>query len=70
MIQKLKLNDIEARFATAVNGAESLQGIAKKIGIPLNDALLIVFRFLALDIIDYWSSSVLSLPGGQAAAQA
>ncbi len=65
LIQKLKLNDIEARFATAVNGAESLQAIAKKIGIPLNDALLIVFRFLALDIIDYWSSSVLSLPGSQ-----
>ena len=62
LIQKLKLNDIEARFATAVNGAESLQSIAKKIGTPLNDALLIVFRFLALDIIDYWSSAVLSLP--------
>ena len=70
LIQKLKLNDIEARFATAVNGAESLQAIAKKIGIPLNDALLIVFRFLALDIIDYWSSNVLSLPGGQQAASA
>ena len=68
LIQKLKLNDIEARFATAVNGAESLQAIAKKIGIPLNDALLIVFRFLALDIIDYWSSNVLSLPGGQPAS--
>ncbi|MEO7317393.1 MAG: hypothetical protein ABIZ56_00230, partial [Chthoniobacteraceae bacterium] len=65
LIQKLKLNDIEARFATAVNGAESLQAIAKKIGIPLNDALLIVFRFLALDIIDYWGSNVLSLPGAQ-----
>lgn len=64
LIQKLKLNDVEARFATAVNGAESLQAIAKKIGLPLNDALLIVFRFLSLEIIDYWSSSVLSLPGG------
>ncbi len=66
LIQKLKLNDVEARFATAINGAESLQAIAKKIGIPLNDALLIVFRFQALDIIDYWSSSVLSLPQGAA----
>jgi CheY-like chemotaxis protein len=66
LIQKLKLNDIEARFATAINGSESLQAIAKKIGIPLNDALLIVFRFQALDIIDYWSSSVLSLPQGAA----
>jgi hypothetical protein len=62
LIQRLKLNDVEARFATAINGAESLQSIAKKIGIALNDALLIVFRFAALDIIDYWSSNVLSLP--------
>jgi hypothetical protein len=62
LIQKLKLNDVEARFATAINGAESLQAIAKKIGVPLNDALLIVFRFAALEIIDYWSQSVLSLP--------
>jgi CheY-like chemotaxis protein len=65
LIQKLKLNDVEARFATAVNGSESLQSIAKKIGIQLNDALLIVFRFAALEIIDYWSQSVLSLPPGQ-----
>ena len=64
MIQKLKLNDVEARFATAINGSESLQIIAQRIGVPLNDALLIVFRFQALEIIDFWSSSVLSLPGG------
>ncbi len=70
LIQRLKLNDVEARFATAINGAESLQSIAKKIGIPLNDALLIVFRFAALDIIDYWSSNVLSLPGGATAPSA
>ncbi len=63
LIQRLKLNDVEARFATAVNGAETLQSIAHRIGVPLNDALLIVFRFLALDLIDYWSSNVLSLPG-------
>jgi CheY-like chemotaxis protein len=62
LVQKLKLNDVEARFATAINGSESLQSIAKRIGIPLNDALLIVFRFASLEIIDYWSSNVLSLP--------
>jgi hypothetical protein len=67
LIQKLKLNDVEARFATAVNGTESLQAIAKRIGIPLNDALLIVFRFATLEIIDYWSSNVLSLPVGSQA---
>lgn len=77
LVQKLKLNDVEARFATAINGSESLQQIAKKVNIPLNDALLIVFRFQALDIIDYWSASVLSLPasatnpaGGEAKSDA
>src|SRR5581483_8573195 len=65
LIQKLKLNDVEARFATAINGSEPLQQIAKKINVPLNDALLIVFRFHALEIIDYWSSTVLSLPVSQ-----
>ena len=66
MVQRLKLNEVEARFATAINGADPLQQIAKKIGLPLNDALLIVFRFQQLDIIDYWSSSALSLPSSQA----
>lgn len=63
MIQKLKLNEVEGRFATAINGADSLQAIAQKLSIPLNDALLIVFRFQSLEIIDFWSSIVLSLPG-------
>jgi CheY-like chemotaxis protein len=67
LVQKLKLNDVEARFATAVNGTDSLQMIARKIGVPLNDALLIVFRFLALGVIDYWSSSILPLPEPAAA---
>jgi CheY-like chemotaxis protein len=62
LVQSLKLNDVEARFATTVNGTDSLQQIARKIGIPLNDALLIVFRLLCLGVIDYWSSSVLPLP--------
>jgi hypothetical protein len=69
LVQKLKVNDVEARFATAINGSESLQSIAKRIGIPLNDALLIVFRFATLEVIDYWSSSVLALPSGEPAAE-
>jgi CheY-like chemotaxis protein len=67
LVQKLRLNDIEARFATAVNGAEPLQSIAKKLNISLNDALLIVFRFQALEIIDYWGSNIFGLPGQNAA---
>ncbi len=64
-IQRLRLNDVEVRFAAAINGASSLQQIAKKIGVALNDALLIVFRFQTLEIIDYWSSQVKALPPAQ-----
>ena len=62
LIQKLKLNDVEARFASAINGSESLQVIAQRVGIPLGDALLVVFRFQALEIVDFWGSGSLSLP--------
>lgn len=60
--QKLKLIDVEKRFGEKVDGTETLQSIAKKLGLTLNDALLIVFRLQALEIIDYWSSAILSLP--------
>jgi CheY-like chemotaxis protein len=68
LVQRLKLNDTEARFATAVNGAESLQSIAKKLNLTLNDALLIVFRLQSLEVIDYWNSTVFTLPNGQSTA--
>jgi hypothetical protein len=65
LIQRLKLNDVEARFATAISGTETLQAIAQKIGISLVDALLVVFRFIALEIIDFWNPGVLALPSGE-----
>jgi hypothetical protein len=68
LVQRLKLNDTEARFATAVNGAESLQSISKKLNLTLNDALLIIFRLQSLEIIDYWNSTVFTLPNGQSTA--
>lgn len=63
LVQRLKLNDVEARFATAINGTDTLQAITARLGIPLNDALLIVYRFDALDVIDFWNPGVLGLPG-------
>jgi len=64
LIQKLKLNDVEARFASAINGAESLQVLAQKVGVPLGDALLVVHRFQELEIVDFWGSGSLALPSG------
>lgn len=65
LVQKLHLTPVESRFALKMDNVETLQNIAKTVGLPLNDALLIVFRFQLLDIIDYWSSSPLSLPASQ-----
>jgi len=67
LIQRLKLNDAERLFASSITGTESLQAIAQKIGLALNDAILIVFRFLALEIIDFWNPGVLGLPDGEGA---
>lgn len=63
LVPKLRLNEVEARFAGAINGTDPLQALAGKLGIPLGDALLIVFRFQSLDIIDFWNAGVLSLAG-------
>ncbi len=64
LVPRLRLNDVEARFTAEINGTDPLQAIATKLGIPLGDALLIVFRFQLLDIIDYWNAGVLGLPNG------
>jgi hypothetical protein len=64
LVQRLKLNDVEARFATAINGSDPLHALAQNVGIPLGDAALVVFRFLALDLIDFWNAGALSLPAG------
>jgi len=64
LVQRLKLNDVEGRFASAINGSEPLQAIAQKLGISMGDALMIVFRFQALEIIDFWNPGALALPAG------
>ena len=64
LIQRLNLNDAEARFATAINGSDPLQVLAQKVGIPLSDAALVVFRFQSLEIVDCWNAGALSLPAG------
>lgn len=64
LIQRLKLNDVETRFATVINGSDPLHALAQKVGIPLGDAALVVFRFFALDVIDFWNAGALSLTAG------
>ena len=61
LVQRLRLTERELRFASGVNGAESLLSLAKRTGIELAEAQAMVFRFTALGVMDYWSGT--GLPG-------
>jgi CheY-like chemotaxis protein len=68
VIQRLRLTERELRFASGVNGAESLLSLAKRTGIDLAEAQAMVFRFTALGVMDYWSG--MGLPGAALSATA
>lgn len=61
LVERLRLTDLESRFAACVNGAESLLSIAKRTGIEMADAQAIVFRLTTLGVMDYWAGQ--QLPG-------
>ena len=68
LIERLRLSDIESRFAARVNGAESLLSIAKRTGIEMEEAKALVFRFTTLGVMDYWTGQ--ALPGSSPAISA
>lgn len=54
-IQSLLLEPEEAAFAEQVaTGGKDLAQIATALGLPLPDTQILLFRFLALEIFDYW----------------
>lgn len=61
LIERLRLSDVEGRFASCVNGAESLLSISKRSGIEMEEAQSIVFRMTTLGVMDYWGGQ--ALPG-------
>jgi hypothetical protein len=56
-VQKLKLTSDEAQFGSQFNGARSVQQIAKNLRLDLKSARQLLFRFLALEIVECWPSS-------------
>ena len=56
-VQKLKLTSDEAQFASQFNGIRSVQQIAKNLRLDLKSARLMLFRFLALEIVECWPAS-------------
>lgn len=56
-VQKLKLTSDEAQFGSQFNGARSVQQIAKNLRLDLKSARQLLFRFLALEIVECWPGS-------------
>jgi hypothetical protein len=61
-VQKLKLTSDEAQFASQFNGARSVQQIAKNLRLDLKSARQLLFRFVALEIIECWPASTAANP--------
>jgi hypothetical protein len=61
-VQKLKLTSDEAQFASQFNGARSAQQIAKNLRLDLKSARHLLFRFLALEIVECWPASTAAKP--------
>jgi hypothetical protein len=65
LVQKLKLTSDEAQFASQFNGARSVQQIAKNLRLDLKSARQLLFRFLALEIVECWRASAAAKPEQQ-----
>jgi hypothetical protein len=61
-VQKLKLNSDEVQFASQFNGARSVQQIAKNLRLDLKSVRQLLFRFLALEIVECWPGSTAAKP--------
>jgi hypothetical protein len=64
-VQKLKLTADEAQFASQFNGARSVQQIAKNLRLDLKSARQMLFRFVALEIVECWPASTAVKPEQQ-----
>src|SRR4029434_2864983 len=66
-VQKLKLTSDEAQFGSQFNGARSVQQIAKNLRLDLKSARQLLFRFVALEIVECCLGSTDAKPNPKAA---
>jgi hypothetical protein len=64
-VQKLKLTPDEAQFASQFNGARSVQQIAKNLRLDLKSTRQMLFRFVALEIVECWPATTAAKPEKQ-----
>jgi hypothetical protein len=68
-VQKLKLTPDEAQFASQFNGSRSIQQIAKNLRLDFKSARQMLFRFVALEIVECWPASTAAKPEQQSIFQ-
>lgn len=68
-VQKMKLKSDEAQFASQFNGVRSVQQIAKNLRLDFKSACLMLFRFVALEIVECWTASTAAKPERKSALQ-
>lgn len=68
-VQKLSLTPDEAQFASQFNGTRSVQQIAKNLRLDLKTARQMLFRFVALEIVECWPASTVAKPEQQSIFQ-
>ena len=68
-VQKLKLTPDEAQFASQFNGSRSVQQIAKNLRLDLKSARQMLFRFVALEIVECWPATTAAKPEQQSIFQ-
>jgi len=61
-VQKLKLTSDEAQFGSQFNGSRSVQQIAKNLRLDLKSARQLLFRFVALEIVECWPGTTAAKP--------
>ncbi len=64
-VQRLKLTSDEAQFASQFSGVRSVQQIAKNLRFDLKSAQQLLFRFLALEIVECWPPGTAAKPQKQ-----
>jgi hypothetical protein len=61
-VRELRLTVAEAQFASQFNGSRSIAQIADNLHLDISSALLTLFRFLAMEIVECWPAQPLPEP--------
>jgi hypothetical protein len=68
-LQEIPLNDREIGFASQVSeGGLTLEEISRNLDMPVTSTERILFRFMSMEVIDYWPGSIFKPEQGDAEA--